>query len=137
MLPIRHTGLWRISSAVILLLVLVLTLLPTFWFFDIKAKSFDWFQHVDKWLHAMTFMALTLWFTGLYERRVWWLMALGLLLFGFLIEFCQLQISYRMAEWMDIAANTAGIIIGLTVAAAGLGGWSLRVEDWYSRRNRN
>jgi VanZ family protein len=82
-------------------------------------------------------MALALWFTGLYERRVWWLMALGLVLFGFLIEFFQLQISYRMAEWMDIAANTAGIIVGLTVAAAGLGGWSLRVEDWYSRRNRN
>ena len=137
MLPIRHTGLWRISSAVILLVVLVLTLMPTFWFFGDKATAFDWFQHVDKWLHAVTFMALALWFTGLYERRVWWLMALGLVLFGFLIEFFQLQISYRMAEWMDIAANTVGIIIGLIVAAAGLGGWVLRVEDWYSRRNRN
>ena len=137
MLPIRHTGIWRISSVAILLLVLVLTLSPTLWFFDSKATAFDWFKYADKWLHALTFMALTLWFTGLYEKRLWWLTALGLVLFGLLVEFCQLQISYRTAEWMDIAANTAGIIVGLTVAAAGLGGWSLRVEDWYSRRHRN
>ena len=136
MLPLRHTGLWRILSVVILVLVLIATLSPAFWFFDSKVRAVVWFQNADKWLHAMTFAVLTVWFTGLYERRVWWLTALGLVLFGFLVEFLQLQLSYRTAEWIDIAANTAGIIVGLTVAA-GLGGWGMRVEDWYSRRNRN
>jgi glycopeptide antibiotics resistance protein len=116
---------------------LAATLSPAFLFFDSKAKALIWFHNADKWLHAVTFVALTVWFTGLYERRVWWLTALGLVLFGFLVEFCQLQVSYRTADWIDIAANTVGIIIGLIVAAAGLGGWGLRVEDWYSRRNPN
>jgi VanZ family protein len=48
----------------------------------------------------------------------------------------QLQVSYRTADWLDIAANTAGIIIGLIIATAGLGGWALRFEDWYLRRNQ-
>ena len=137
MLPLRHTGLWRVLSVVILVIVLVATLSPAVWFFDSKAKALFWFHNVDKLLHALTFVALTIWFTGLYERRVWWLTALGLVLFGSLVEFFQLQVGYRTADWRDVAANTAGIIIGLTVAAAGLGGWVLRVEDWYSRQNRN
>ena len=137
MLPLRHTGLWRVLSVVILVLVLVATLSPAVWFFDSKAKALFWFHNVDKLLHALTFVALTVWFTGLYERRVWWLTALGLVLFGSLVEFFQLQVGYRTADWRDVVANTAGIIIGLTVAAAGLGGWVLRVEDWYSRQNRN
>lgn len=137
MLPLRYTGLWRVLSVVILILVLLATLSPALWFFGSKASALVWFDNADKWLHGLTFVALTLWFAGVYERRAWWLTGLGLMLFGFLIEFMQLQLSYRTAEWTDIAANTAGIIVGLIVAAAGLGGWGLRVEDWYSRRNRN
>ena len=56
------------------------------------------------------------------------------MMFGILIEFCQSLVGYRSADWRDIAANTAGIIAGLIVAIAGLGGWCLRVEDWYSAR---
>jgi VanZ family protein len=100
-------------------------------------RALDWFDNVDKWLHAMTFLLLTVWFTGLHERRTWLKTALYLVLFGFLVELCQLLLSYRTAEWSDIAANTAGIIVGLIVAAAGLGDWGMRVEDWYSRRNPN
>ena len=137
MLPLRHTGLWRISSAVILVLVLVATLSPVVWFLDSKMRAVGWFDNADKWLHAMTFLLLTVWFTGLYERRAWLKTALYLVLFGFLVELCQLLLSYRTAEWSDIAANTAGIIVGLIVAAAGLGDWGMRVEDWYSRRNPN
>jgi VanZ family protein len=110
---------------------------PALWPFDNKVRALVWFQNADKWLHALTFVTLSVWFAGLYERRVWWLAALGLMLFGLLVEFCQLQVSYRTADWIDIAANTVGIIVGLTVAAAGLGGWGLRVEDWYSRRTQH
>jgi len=137
MLPLRHAGLWKTLSVIILVLVLLAAMSPAFWLFDNKARALVWFQNADKWLHALTFVTLSVWFAGLYERRVWWLAALGLMLFGLLVEFCQLQVSYRTADWIDIAANTVGIIVGLTVAAAGLGGWGLRVEDWYSRRTRH
>ena len=136
MLPLKNAGLWQALSAVILVVVLAAALSPAFWFFDDMSKALSWIQNSDKWLHACTFIALSIWFAGLYEKRAWWRIAVGLMLFGMAVEFFQLQVSYRMADWCDIAANTTGIIVGLTVAAAGLGGWALRFEDWYSRRNQ-
>jgi VanZ family protein len=136
MLPLRNAGLWQALSVVILLLVLVAALSPAFWFFDDRSTALSWFQNSDKWLHAFTFIALSIWFAGLFERRAWWRIAIGLMSFGFLVELFQLQVSYRTADWHDIAANTVGIIVGLIIATAGLGGWALRFEDWYLRRNQ-
>ena len=137
MLPLRHARLWQILSVLILIGVLLATLAPAFWFFDQKPDAFSWLKHADKWMHAMTFAALSVWFCGLFEKRRYWLVVAGLLLFGLFVEFCQLQVSYRTAEWYDILANTAGIIAGLAVAMAGLGGWGPRVEDWYMRRHQH
>jgi len=136
MLPLKNAGLWRVLSVVILILVLVAALSPAFWFFDTKREALSWFKNADKLIHATTFIVLSIWFAGLFERRAWWRIAIGLMAFGFVVEFFQLQLKYRTADWFDIAANTAGIIVGLAVAAAGLGGWALRFEDWYLRRNR-
>ena len=132
MLPLQHAGLWRFLSVLLLLVVLAGAIAPAFWF-DSKVKALSWFENSDKWLHGMTFMFLSIWFAGLAKRSAYWRIALGLTLFGFIVEGCQLFISYRMADWFDIAANTAGIIAGLAVALAGLGGWSLWVDDRYSR----
>jgi VanZ family protein len=132
MLPLRHAGLWRFLSVLLLLGVLASTLSPAFWF-DSKVKALSWFENADKWLHGLTFLFLSIWFAGLFARSTYWRIALGLTLFGFLVEGCQILISSRTADWLDIAANTAGIIVGLAVAVAGLGGWCLWVEDRYSR----
>jgi VanZ family protein len=113
--------------------VLAAALAPGWWF-ETRAQALDWIQHADKWLHAIAFFGLTLWFSGLVARDAWWRMALGLLLFGLVIEGCQLLVSYRIADWVDVGANTLGILLGMAIAAAGLGGWGLRLEDWYSKR---
>jgi glycopeptide antibiotics resistance protein len=136
MLPLRNAGVWRALSVVILVLVLIGALSPAIWFFDDKRDALAWLKNADKVIHALTFITLSIWFSGLYDQRAWWRIGIGLMSFGFLIEFFQLQVGYRTADWFDIAANTVGIIIGLTVATAGLKGWALRFEDWYSRRHR-
>ncbi len=135
MLPLRHARLWRVLSLLLLAMVLVAAMSPTFRLFENRGPTLSLFQNADKWLHGLTFVVLAVWFSGLIEKRRYWAIAAGLMLFGCLVEFCQLQVSYRTADWFDIAANTAGIIVGLAVAAAGLGGWGLRIEDWYSRRH--
>lgn len=134
MLPLQYARLWRVLSAVLLLFVLAAALAPSWWF-DTKADALSWFAHADKWLHGVTFLALTLWFAGLVARRAWGRMAVGLLLFGLLIEAAQLLVGYRMGDWIDLAADALGILLGVALAAAGLGGWGLRLEDWYSRRS--
>lgn len=133
MLPLRYVRLWRILSAVFLLCVMAAALLPSWWF-DSRDDALSWFGQVDKWLHGVTFLGLTLWFAGLVARHAWGRMVVGLFLFGLLIEACQLFVGYRTGDWNDLAADTLGILLGMAIAAAGLGGWGLRLEDWYSRR---
>ena len=133
MLPLQYVRLWRVLSAVLLLFVLAAALAPSWWF-ETKAEAISWFEHADKWLHGITFLGLTLWFAGLVARHAWGRMAFGLFLFGLLIEACQLLVGYRMGDWIDLGADTLGILLGMAIAAAGLGGWGLRLEYWYSRR---
>lgn len=134
MLPLRHTRGWRIAGILLLLLVLAATLMPAVWFMSDTRQFITWFMGVDKWLHALTFLFLAVWFSGQYERRAYWRIGIGLVLFGVFIELCQRAVAHRSAEWLDLAADVGGVAVGLLLALAGLGGWSLRAEQWLARR---
>ena len=134
MLPLRYVRRWQASSIMLLLIVLVATMMPAVWFWSDRHGFIAWFLHADKWLHGITFVFLAIWFAGQYRPRSYWRIALGLLLFGVLIEACQRLVTYRSSDVLDIAADGAGILLGLLIALAGIGGWSLRIENWYVRR---
>lgn len=134
MLPLRHVRFWRITEVLLLILVLAFALMPAVWFWDDGPGVLSWFENSDKILHALTFATLSVWFSGQYRRSAYLRIGLALLLFGLLIECCQFMVGYRTADWHDIAANTVGIIVGLAIAMAGLGGWSQQLEDWYVAR---
>ena len=134
MLPLRYSRRWRVAGILLLLVVLAATLMPAVWLLDDTRKIVTWFMDIDKWLHAITFLFLAVWFSGQYQRNAYWRIALGLVLFGILIEICQRMISYRSAEWYDLAADVGGILTGLLIARLGLGGWSLRAEAWLVQR---
>ncbi|HNP64272.1 MAG TPA: VanZ family protein [Woeseiaceae bacterium] len=116
------------ASLLILIMVLIAALMPAVWFWDDRVKGIAWFQSVDKWLHGITFLVLTVWFAGLYKVQSYWRIALGLLAFGLLIELCQRMVTYRTADWLDVGADAVGIIAGLAISLAGAGGWSQRLE---------
>ena len=129
MLELRYARAWRAASITLLVGVLAATLMPAIWFGSIRHLA-----GADKWSHLIAFLVLTVWFAGLYRRRSYWRLALGLLAFGALIELCQGAIGYRSAEWQDLAADAAGILAGLGIAWAGAGGWCQRVEMWLVAR---
>jgi VanZ family protein len=129
MLPLRHAARWQMASLFLLLIVLAATLMPAVWFWDDRFKALSWFESIDKWFHGITFLALSIWFTGLYNKSAYWRIGLGLLAFGLVIEACQRMVTYRTADWMDVGADAAGIILGLVIGAAGIGGWCLRAEE--------
>ncbi len=126
MLPLRHEKRWRLAGIVLLLAVLASTITPTLWLWPPPSEILL----SDKWLHLLTFLFLSLWFTGQYARSSYWRLLVGLTAFGVLIELGQRMIPYRSGEWMDLIADIAGIGIGLIIAIAGLGGWSVRFEQW-------
>ncbi len=135
MLPLRHARRWHTASVILLLAVLAATLMPVVWFWPDRFGALTWFESVDKWLHGVAFLVLSVWFAGQFRARSYWRIAVGLLVFGLVIEGCQRMVSYRTADWIDVAADAVGIIFGIAIAAAGAGGWSLRVEDWFLRRH--
>ena len=128
MLPLRHVRRWQLASLLILIMVMIAALMPAVWFWDDRVKGIAWFQSVDKWLHGISFLVLTVWFAGLYRVQSYWRIALGLLAFGLFIELCQRMVTYRSADWLDVGADAAGIIVGLAISLAGVGGWSQRLE---------
>jgi VanZ family protein len=134
MLPLRHTRRWQTASLFILFIVLVAALMPAFWYWDDNTKALLWFRNIDKVLHVATFLGLAVWFSGLYRKGSYWKIAVGLLAFGLMIEVCQRAVGYRSAEWADVFADATGIVLGLMIALAGIGGWCLRVEEKLNKR---
>ena len=129
MLALRYEKRWRLAGIVLLLAVLAAMMMPTPWLWSLASKDLL----ADKWLHMLTFVFLSVWFAGQYARNYYWRLVVGLTAFGVLIELGQRMISYRSAEWMDLVADIGGIAVGFGIATAGLGGWSLRFEQWLEK----
>lgn len=135
MLPLRYARRWRVAGGVLLVGVLAATLMPAVWLWPNKVRMLRLFLEIDKWFHILSFVFLAVWFSGQYRRADYWRIGAGLLAFGVFIEACQRMVTYRSAEWWDIVADGAGILVGLLIALAGAGGWSQRLEMRLSTRS--
>jgi len=127
-LPLQYQRRWKIAGVLLLIAVLAAAMAPEL--FPTSATSAPWSNLSDKWLHGITFAFMAIWYSGQFARQSYWMVGLGLLAFGLLIEFCQSLVTYRTAETGDLIADILGILAGLTMALVGLGGWSARVETW-------
>jgi VanZ family protein len=83
----------------------------------------------DKAEHAIAFLALTLWFCGLYPRSSWTKIAAGFVFLGAAIEVAQgVFTTTRAMELNDWIADCVGIAAALLVARMGLSNWSAFIE---------
>jgi len=64
----------------------------------------------DKLGHLAGYGLLMFWFARLYARRLPW--AAGFIAMGIGLEFVQAAGGYRTLEVLDMAANTAGVLLG-------------------------
>ncbi|MEJ2602203.1 MAG: VanZ family protein [Gammaproteobacteria bacterium] len=124
---LRYERWWRSAGWLMLAVVAVSALMP--W-----PEVPDAPGNLDKYLHVATFLFLTVWFCGVYER--WPRVVLGLLLFGAAIELAQSATGYRYPETADMVANAAGIALGLALCAAGGAGWCRGVESFIQGNHR-
>ncbi|MBQ0929652.1 VanZ family protein [Ideonella sp. 4Y16] len=99
----RRTGTWRALFASALLVILWLALRP-------NPGGPDWFDHADKLRHAAAFAAL--WLVGYRAGGRGWRLALGLLVFGGLIEVLQSLTPDREPSLADVAADAVGLALG-------------------------
>jgi VanZ family protein len=74
------------------------------------------FDEGDKYGHMLAYGALMLWFAQLYDRGERWIAMLALIALGVALEFVQRWTGYRTFDLWDMAADTAGVVIGLVLA---------------------
>jgi VanZ family protein len=112
---LRYERLWRHVGHGLVLFVIYASLTP---------KHFDGpieFQGMDKLGHALAYLTLTAWFGWLNTDRPAQLRAAGaFLLLGLTLETIQRYTGYRVWDLWDIAANTAGVVIGLSMVRSAL-----------------
>ena len=92
------------------------------------------FQLNDKVMHFASYFVLTVWFSGLYARRRYYVfIAVIVIALGAFLDFMQGATSTRQFELLDILANAAGALVGFTLSVLLLGGWCSRIERWITR----
>lgn len=127
MLPLRYPWAWLIGGLVVMAIILGLALAP-------MGRVTASLMFSDKFMHAMAFAALMVWFCGVFRLPFTPLVALGLLAFGGAIELFQGMLPYRAAEVGDLLADGVGIAAGWVLALLGLRYWTRWAEDMLSPR---
>lgn len=123
MLPLRYRAFWIAASLALVVLVIWGSLQTVFATAPV--------QGFDKVEHFSTYMFLAVWFTGLFVRPHWWRIVAGLLGLGLAMEIGQyLMQAGRMGDPLDMAANTAGVAAGVSLALLLDGGWAQKIESW-------
>jgi VanZ family protein len=83
----------------------------------------------DKFMHFAAYAGLAFLFMGALGRRRWAAVATGLLALGGGIELAQAWLTEtRSGEWLDMAANTAGIAAGIVLAGIYPVNWCRQLE---------
>ena len=127
LLPLRFPRLWLVFGWVLVAAATFVCLVPN----GVPGTA----DINDKFMHSVGYFGLTLWFTGIYPRSRYWLIAISLVAMGIAIEILQGAMhAGRNADPYDVVANSFGIAAGLALALTILGGWMQRIESWIAPR---
>jgi VanZ family protein len=125
--PLRWRGFWLAAGILGTCYGLYLALRP-------PGGQPPWFPGSDKVQHGLSYVAMGLWYAALFERRYLLRVALGLFTFGVVVEILQAAMPYgRAAEWVDLLANSAGIVVAIGLTVVFRGSWMAVVERLLTR----
>jgi len=84
----------------------------------------------DKSMHFITYFGLSAGFTTLVENnKSLWVVTLGLIAYGAVLEVLQSMTGYRYMELYDLVANSIGVISGLLVRLTPIPNWFRSLES--------
>jgi VanZ family protein len=120
LLSLRFPRLWSALGWLLVIGVVVGSLLP--------GSSIEFVTVDDKLLHAGTYTLLMLWFSGLYRRGLYVVIAAALAALGVALDLLQGLTSTRSFDWYDVVADFGGVLVGCALAFWVVGGWCERIE---------
>ena len=93
------------------------------------------FPFADKLEHLLAYSVLMGWFCQIYASKKYQLiLAVVFCLMGLSLEFIQGWGGHRYFEFADMAANTAGVLLGWWLSRGWCAGWLYRVDQASSRK---
>lgn len=112
---LKYRGAWLTGAWSLVALVCYLSLMPT----PPTVFTFHW---SDKFEHCTAYAAMSFWFCQIYiTGRQRLRLATALIAMGVTIEFLQGWSGYRYFEYADMAANSTGVLLGVSLAHTRLG----------------
>ncbi len=123
-LELRLAKFWFLLAYILLLGLGILSLIPAP---DIGGS--------DKIAHFAAYAVLSAWFSLLVEqRKSLWVVLIGLIGYGLLLEFLQSLTSYRQGDIADAIANSLGVMTGLVFYFSPLRRILRQVDGWLMSR---
>lgn len=121
---LRYRRAWMVLGWVAVAIALALNLMPS----EMTPELAN-----DKFEHSSGYLALTLWFCGIYPRSRYWIVAASLLGMGILVEILQGAMHWgRHADVNDVVADAVGIGIGVVFALTIFADWPRRIEALFA-----
>lgn len=121
---LRYPRLWLSGAWLLVGIITVLSLTPLTELPKVPVS--------DKIEHMSAYVLLTVWFAGLYPRSRYLWICLLLFAQGVFIEWAQGAMDLgRQRDFLDVIANTAGIVVGVGLALLWLGNWAQRLEGLF------
>ena len=118
--PLKYPRIWFGVAYVTLILVAVLSLMPV----PETAVNVS-----DKVMHFVVYFILSAGFMVLVRQQSNIVkVAIGLVLYGVALEFLQGLTGYRMMEFLDMVANSSGVVAGLLVRLTPMPVWFRMLE---------
>ena len=119
---LRYKKIWLSLGYLLILFVIYLSITPT-------PPSGPEIPFFDKIGHLLAYATLMGWFSQLYLGKTAWIrLGLAFVCMGVIMEIVQGLGSTRMFEFADMAANSAGVLLGWWLSRGWFAGTLLAIE---------
>jgi hypothetical protein len=121
MLDLRHGRTLLVIGWMLIAIIVVGSLTPAG--VDVR------FLLSDKVRHLTSYLVIMVYFSGLYPRERHLMLALAFFLMGAMLELLQGALTTtRHMDFIDLTANTLGIVLGFVFARLGLAQWPRLID---------
>ena len=125
MYRLRFAAVWLLGGLIIAAIIVHLSLAsPT----EIVEFSYN-----DKIAHLAAYAVLMTWWGGIFKGRAQWILVVLFIAMGTILEVLQGLGGVREFSFLDMAMNTAGVLLGVQLCRVGLSGWCQKIEQLVSR----
>lgn len=93
--------------------------------------------HLDKMLHFLIYAFLGGWFQQLFIKKFGIKILVSLFFMGVLIEILQGFSGYRSFEFMDIVANSVGVLVGIKFVIRFFPDVLIKIDLWFFKHLQN